>query len=109
MQTIPCKSTEFVALGENILVSTEIISGEQKSAGGLILGIEKANCINRPMCGKVISVGADNKNVKIGDTVLFPKTDGIDIKFNDCKDEVLDFNTGFILLYSKSILGKISK
>ena len=56
-----------------------------------------------------LKLDVEGRNVKIGDTVLFPKTDGIDIKFNDCKDEVLDFNTGFILLYSKSILGKISK
>ena len=58
----------------------------------------------RPCSGVVLSKGPNCENVEVGDYVVFPDTDGIDVKFED-SDPLIDYSQ-FMLLRYKSIIGK---
>ncbi|MBN9543734.1 MAG: co-chaperone GroES [Alphaproteobacteria bacterium] len=81
--------TKFIPLKDRIAV--ERIAEEEKTAGGIII---PDSAKEKPMQGKVIAVGNGNKDdkgavipmdVKVGDTVLFAKWSGTEVKI-DGKD-----------------------
>ena len=51
-----------------------------ETPGGLII---PETSREKAMNGEVVSIGADVKHVKIGDTIMFRKYAGTDITFND--------------------------
>jgi len=63
-------------LGERIVVKA--LKQKQKTEGGIYLP-ETANK-DKPQRGEVIAVGSDFKGVKMGDTVIFAKYGGTEIK-----------------------------
>jgi chaperonin GroES len=70
-------------LGERVVVKPE--KQEEKTKGGLYL--PETATKDKPQRGKVIAVGPDFEGVKKGDTVLFAKYGGTEIKIDD--DEYL--------------------
>ncbi len=77
-------SLNFKPLFDKVLV--ERIEAEEKTAGGIII---PDTAKEKPMSGKIIAVGSGSRNekgdivpmtVKIGDTVLFGKWSGNEVK-----------------------------
>lgn len=81
----------------DVLVECEF-KDENKSESGLFLG-KTSKISERPKQGKVLQIGSDVKNIKIGDTVVFTATVGIDLELKD--------NKWYILLNTDKILGVI--
>jgi chaperonin GroES len=74
------------ALNDHIIVELEIES-ERKTDSGIVL---PGMVVTEPQkYGKVISVGKDIKDIKIGDTVAFAKFGGQDIILNKVVIKVL--------------------
>ena len=63
-------------LGERIVVKP--LKQEEKTEGGIYLPETAAK--DKPQQGEVIAVGSDFKGVKKGDTVIFAKYGGTEIK-----------------------------
>jgi chaperonin GroES len=89
-------------LGDRILI--ERLTGEEKSAGGIII---PDSAKEKPQEGKVIAVGngktLDNGqikavDVKVGDTILFSKYSGSDVKVSG--DE-------FLIIREDDVLGVV--
>ncbi len=80
-------------LGDRVIVKVK--EEEEKTVGGIVLA---SNAKQKPIEGEVVAVGegriADNGNkipmtVKKGDTVLYDKYSGTDVKYNGEKYLVL--------------------
>ena len=95
IQEIFIKSSEFQAKNEFLLVKPQEAPKETVTESGIILALHKS-VLDVPTSGTVINLGQDIKDIKEGDFVMWPNTDGIDIKFNDGE---------FKLLRYKSIIG----
>ena len=95
-QVVNIGSTEFIPKNEYLLVETEII-GEKTTASGIVIPDFKKSVVDRPTSGTVIEVGSDIEDIKPGDFILWPSTDGLDIEFNDGT---------FMLLRYKSVIGR---
>jgi chaperonin GroES len=97
-QQVSIKSTEFQPKNEYILVKPEAVThGEKTSDFGIVIAIAaQATSTERPTSGTVIAVGSDINDIKDGDFILWPNTDGLDIEFDD---------GDFILLRYKSVIG----
>ena len=104
MQEIKLNSTEFQPRAEYILIKPELPESEIKTSSGIILGTVKKSPTNRPMSGTVIAVGSAIQDIKEGDYVIYPNTDGLDLKFLDSDPAIEDAQ--FVLLRDKSVLGK---
>lgn len=83
-------------LGERIVVKRE--KEEEKTKGGLYLP-ETADK-EKLQLGKVVAVGPDFKNVKKGDTVIFAKYGGTDIKIE---------NEDYLVLGKDDVLATLEK
>lgn len=101
-QEVKMKSTEFKPLAEYVLVHADKITTEETTSSGIILKSEKS-VIDRPVSGTVIAVGNKVEQVHKNDYVVFPKTDGIDVKFTDSNSQD---TVEYILLRENSIIGK---
>ena len=106
MQEIKLNSTEFQPRSEYILVKPELPDSEVKTQSGIIIGASKKSPspTNRPMSGTVIAVGCAIQDIKEGDYVIYPNTDGLDLKFLDSDPAIEEAQ--FVLLRDKSVLGK---
>lgn len=104
MQEIKLNSTEFQPRSEYILVKPELPDDEAKTQSGIIIGTAKKSPTNRPMSGTVIAVGCAIQDIKEGDYVIYPNTDGLDLKFLDSDPAIEEAQ--FVLLRDKSVLGK---
>lgn len=102
LQEIKMKSTDFQPMSEFLLVKAEDVSNVETSNGGIIIQHTKS-ITQRPGSGTVIAVGKDCEGIEKGDYVVFPDTDGIDVKFTDT-DTSKEFD--FLLLRYKSVIGK---
>ncbi len=80
-------------LQDRILIKR--VEGEEKSAGGIII---PDNAKEKPMEGKVVAVGngkvmddgsLHRPDVKIGDSVLFSKYAGSEVKIDGCEHLVM--------------------
>ncbi len=67
-------------LGERIVVKP-LKEDEEKTEGGIYLPETASK--EKPQKGKVIAVGPDFKGVKKGDTVIFAKYGGTEIKIDN--------------------------
>lgn len=94
-QRINMESSEFRSLGEYILVKPEQLEKEQKAKSGIILALDK-DPTERPTFGVVQHLGEEVENIKVGQSVLWANTDGLDLEF---------FDGHRILLRKESILG----
>lgn len=94
-QRINISSKEFQAKGEYILVRPFETLKEETTAGGIVLQIEET-VLSRPTFGEVVSLGKEIKDITLGQAVLWPETDGIDLEFNDGY---------FVLIRERSVLG----
>ena len=97
-QQINLNSTEFQPRNEYVLVKpVELETGEKKTESGLIIAIsQNQSALDRPSTGEVVAVGSDIEDIKEGNFVLWPETDGIDLEFNDGT---------FMLLRQASVIG----
>ena len=66
-------------LGKRIVVKA--LKQEEKTEGGIYLPETASK--EKPQQGKVTAVGPEFKGVKIGDTVIFAKYGGTEIKIQD--------------------------
>lgn len=98
--TTKTKTTTLKPMGDRIVVKP--IAGEEKTAGGIIL---PDTAQEKPMRAKVLSVGPgrvlDNGKtvkleVKVGDTVLFGKYGGTEVKVE---------GEEYVILQEREILG----
>lgn len=105
LQEINMLSSEFTPLAEYLLVRTENTSNIEQSKSGIILTTKKS-VMQRPCSGTVLACGKDCLDLKKGDYVVYPDTDGIDVKFLDSD---LTKEHEFALLRYKSIIGKRGK
>jgi len=84
-------------LNENVLV--QIQKMEKKTKGGIVLPDTADD--EKPQEGEVIEVGDSNKiKVKKGDTVIFAKYTGTEIKVDDIE---------YLILKAEDILAKVEK
>ena len=97
-QQVNLESTEFQPKNEYLLVNPEALEkGEKKTDSGLIIALaQNTSSLIRPTSGKVVAVGKDIEDIKEGDFVMWPGTDGLDIEFTDGL---------FVLLRYKSVIG----
>jgi co-chaperonin GroES (HSP10) len=94
-QEVPIKSTEFMPKQEYLLVKPMTVETEKKTDSGLVISLNKSS-LERPSMGEVLEVGSDIEDIKSGDTVLWPATDGLDFEFTD---------GDFVLLRYASVIG----
>ena len=103
MAAISINVSTVKPLGDRVFV--KVNEAEEKTAGGIIL---PDNAKEKPQIGQVVSVGDGKSNdqgtkipveVKVGDTVLYSKYAGTDIKLGS--DE-------YVLLSEKDILAVVS-
>ncbi|ETD22542.1 co-chaperone GroES [Helicobacter sp. MIT 01-3238] len=88
---------KFKPLGERVLV--ERLEEESKTSSGIII---PDNAKEKPLMGKVKAISAkvaEEKTLKEGDTIVFGKYSGSEIKLD---------NVEYIVLESKDILGVLA-
>lgn len=98
-QQVNLLSKEFQPKNEYILVKPEELKQQTEKTleSGLILAIQpKSTLLTRPTSGPVVAVGSDIEDIKEGDFILWPGTDGLDLEFIDGI---------FTLLRYKSVIG----
>ncbi len=103
LQEIKMKSREFIPMQEYVLVLPDKVITDEFSSSGIIIQHQKSVTM-RPCAGKVLAVGSDCRELEPGDYVVFPDTDGIDVKFLDSNPD--DLTPQFLLLRYKSIIGR---
>lgn len=100
-QYIKIESGMFLPKNEYVLVRPEEIEKEQKSESGFVIGFNnKDSALTRPSSGIVLSVGEDITDIKTGDFVTWPDTDGLDVEFTDGQ---------FLILRYRSIIGRAKR
>lgn len=99
LQLINMKSTEFEPMDEYALITPDPVETDETSSGGIILYHQKS-VIMRPCAGTVVACGNKCDNIMAGDYVVFPDTDGIEVKFLDSTE-----TKTFLLLRYASIIG----
>lgn len=85
-----------VVQGTDILVKCEWTK-ETRSKSGIVVDMKPSMVEDRPTQGIVIQTGFKVSNVKVGDTVFWGKTSGIDLYRED--------ETAYILLNEEKVLG----
>lgn len=103
LQEIKMLSKDFQPLQEFLLVKPDETSNEEMTDGGILITHQKSITM-RPCSGVVLAKGPGCENIEVGDYVVFPDTDGIDVKFED-SDTLIDYSQ-FMLLRYKSVIGK---
>ena len=74
---------ELQPLNENELLELNEKTGEQKTAGGIII---PDSAKGKELTGKVVAVGnIENPGISVGDTVLYKEFSGNEIEFDDKK------------------------
>lgn len=97
LQQVYVESSEFKPKKDNILVKPIELKHEKVTETGLVVQVNTNRSVtDRPTMGTVIAIGDDVKDIKEGDIVFWPITDGLDFEFNDGV---------FILLRYESIIG----
>lgn len=103
LQQIKMNSTEFQPLADYVLVKPDKVCLDEVSNLGIIIQ-HKQSVTNRPCSGVVLATGPDCVNLTKGDYIVFPDTDGIDVKFLDSDNS--EDGIQFMLLRFKSIIGR---
>ena len=102
LQEIKMLSSEFQPRGKYVFVKPDIVNLEEKTNTGIILSSKKS-ITDRPVSGVILAVGNEVEDLKVGDYVIFPSTDGIDLKFED--SDTLIEQPQYMLLRNESIIG----
>lgn len=102
LQEIKMLSSEFQPRGKYVFVKPDIVNLEEKTNTGIILSSKKS-ITDRPVSGVILAVGNEVEDLKVGDYVIFPSTDGIDLKFED--SDTLIEQSQYMLLRNESIIG----
>ena len=102
LQEIKMLSSEFQPRGKYVFVKPDIVNLEEKTNTGIILSSKKS-ITDRPVSGVILAVGNEIEDLKVGDYVIFPSTDGIDLKFED--SDTLIEQPQYMLLRNESIIG----
>jgi len=96
-QQVNLESNEFQPKNEYLLIKpAESMSEKTTDAGIIIPLMDKSAVTSRPTSGTVVAAGTDIVDIEIGDFVMWPSTDGLDLSFNDGE---------YILMRYKSIIG----
>lgn len=82
MQTINLRSDQIRCTKKNILVKPIIPDSVEKSDSGIVIRTVKQGIENTRPCHGTVVVSFV-KGIKSGDVVIFPSTDGIDVKLLD--------------------------
>lgn len=98
IQEINLKSTEFQPKNEFILVKPVEIQ-ERVTESGLVIAI-KPSVLDVSTSGTVVNVGKDIEDISEGDFIIWPASDGIELRFTDGL---------FRLLRYKSVIGSKKK
>jgi co-chaperonin GroES (HSP10) len=106
LQQIRMNANEFKPLAQMVLIKTDRLVMEEKTSFGLIVKSEKS-VVDRPISGTVLAVGKDVTQVEVGDYVVYPRTDGIDLKFLD--STALGDEVEYVLVRENSLTGKKAK
>ncbi len=102
LQEIKMLSSEFQPRGKYVFVKPDIVNLEVRTNAGIILSSKKS-ITDRPVSGVILAVGNEVEDLKVGDYVIFPATDGIDLKFED--SDTLIEQPQYMLLRNESIIG----
>lgn len=103
MATIALAATTLRPLGDRVLV--KVVEKEERTAGGILL---PDTAKEKPQTGEVVAVGPGrvkddgtrvSPEVKVGDTVLYGKYSGTDLKLGD---------TEYVLVAVKDILAVVA-
>lgn len=74
---------EMLPINQNVLLDLTTASGEQKTAGGIII---PDTAKEKPQLAKVVSMSnIENPEIAVGDTVLFKKFAGTEVEFEGKK------------------------
>lgn len=74
---------EMLPINQNVLLDLTTASGEQKTAGGIII---PDTAKEKPQLARVISMSnIENPEIAVGDTVLFKKFAGTEVEFEGKK------------------------
>jgi len=103
LQEIKMYSKDFQPLQEYLLVKVDSVSNTETTKSGLIV-VNRKSVTQRPCSGTILSLGKECTELSVGDYVVFPDTDGIDVKFLD--SDLTKEQPEFLLLRYKSIIGK---
>jgi len=96
-QRVYLESKEFLPTKGLFLVKPVEFNKMETTESGIVFSVNSHKSVHeRPTSGEVVALGDDVENVKIGDVVLWPMTDGINIEFNDGE---------FLLLKEDSLIG----
>lgn len=106
LQQIQMNSTEFQPLADYILIKPDDVETDEYTQGGIIIQ-HKKSITNRPTAGVILAKGKDCTEVEVGDYVVFPDTDGIDVKFLDSDPN--KEHAEFMLLRYKSVIGRTKR
>lgn len=82
-QRIYINHNEFQPTEGLVLVRPIQLKKEEVSASGIITEIRKESVIERPTYGEVLAIGSECINAKIGETVFWDMTSGLDLQFED--------------------------
>ncbi|UFP96715.1 co-chaperone GroES [Gloeobacter morelensis] len=103
MATITLATTTLRPLGDRVLV--KVVQQEERTAGGIFL---PDTAKEKPQTGEVVAVGPGrlkddgtrvDPEVKVGDTVLYGKYSGTDLKLGDAE---------YMLVAEKDILAIVA-
>ncbi|BAC88969.1 co-chaperone GroES [Gloeobacter violaceus] len=103
MATITLATTTLRPLGDRVLV--KVVEQEERTAGGIFL---PDTAKEKPQTGEVVAVGPGrlkddgtrvDPEVKVGDTVLYGKYSGTDLKLGDAE---------YMLVAEKDILAIVA-
>ena len=87
-------STPLRPLGDYVVAQTE--EAETKTASGLYLPEKSAE---KPKTAKVLAVGKDAKQVKVGDVIIYKSYSNTDVKVN---------GTDYVVVKEEDILATVS-
>ena len=79
-------SAKIQPIGDRVVVEPQ--SAEEQTASGIVLPDTASK--EKPQRGKVVAVGGDNKNVKVGQTVIFKKYSPTEIEVKSETFLILD-------------------
>ena len=102
LQEIKMESRQFCPLKDYLLVKVDDVSNIEKTKSGLLV-VNQKSITQRPCSGYVLAKGSDCTELTVGDYIVFPDTDGIDVKFLD-SDGTRE-QPEFMLLRYKSVIG----
>lgn len=92
---ISIESSKFTPKEKYCLIKPDVQDPEEKADSGIVVTIKK-DVINIRPCSGIVVASGNTEEAPIGKRVIFPNTDGLDMKFSD---------GNFLMLKIESIVG----